>query len=280
MAGRHKDISGQGASPSDAARGVDMASGEPAFRFLGSLAHGVNVAFTRRDFRAQAKVPATGGALVVANHNSNFDPLVIGDYLIWAGRWPRFLGKAELWKVPVVGFFARGCRQIPVERGTSHAVDSLKAAKDAIDAGEMVAIYPEGTVGTDPEGWPMTARSGAARLALQLRCPVIPVGQWGAQNLLPAYAKVPRLHKRPRVRVLAGPPVDLSPYRPAPGEVPGVRSLLRATAAITADITSLVAQLRGEAPPAQVWNPKVHGQSATGDPRRRGKPAPPDGNAR
>ena len=251
MAGRHKDISGQGASPSDAARGVDMASGEPAFRFLGSLAHGVNVAFTRRDFRAQAKVPATGGALVVANHNSNFDPLEIGDYLIWAGRWPRFLGKAELWKVPVVGFFARGCRQIPVERGTSHAVDSLKAAKDAIDAGEMVAIYPEGTVGTDPEGWPMTARSGAARLALQLRCPVIPVGQWGAQEIIGKKVTAPKFFPRKTVKVLAGDPVDLSDLYHAADQHAAVRV---ATERIMSAITELVGELRGLPVPADRYD--------------------------
>ena len=53
-------------------------------------------------------------------------------------------------------------------------------------------IYPEGTLTRDPDLWPMTGKSGAARIALATGCPVIPVGQWGAQEILPPYAKKPR----------------------------------------------------------------------------------------
>ena len=49
-------------------------------------------------------------------------------------------------------------------------------------AGECVVVYPEGTITRDPRPWPMTGKSGAARIALETGCPVIPVGQWGAQR--------------------------------------------------------------------------------------------------
>ncbi|MGO4958355.1 lysophospholipid acyltransferase family protein [Luteococcus sp. Sow4_B9] len=228
-------------------RTADMKAGEPAYRFLGRLVHGVNKTFTSRDYQHQEKIPSTGGALVVANHISNYDPIVLGEALIWSGRWPRFLGKSELWKVPVVGFFARGCRQIPVERNTSRAGDSLQAARQAIVDGELVVIYPEGTVGTDPDGWPMTGRTGAARVALETRCTVIPVGQWGAQQILPGKkVGVPKFFPRPTVQVKVGDPLDLSDLYDHPDRHAAVRI---ATERMLNAITDLVAELRGETAP-------------------------------
>ena len=66
------------------------------------------------------------------------------------------------------------------------------AAVAAVRAGECVVVYPEGTLTRDPALWPMTGKSGAARIALETGCPVIPVGQWGAHELLPPYTKTPK----------------------------------------------------------------------------------------
>ncbi|WP_420175503.1 lysophospholipid acyltransferase family protein [Luteococcus sp. OSA5] len=233
-------------------RTVDMKAGEPAYRFLGGLAHGINTVFTRRDWRNQDRIPRSGGALVVANHISNYDPLALGDFLIWSGRWPRFLGKSELWQVPVVRFFARGCRQIPVERNSARAMDSLEAARTAIREGELVVIYPEGTVGTDPDGWPMTGRTGAARLALDTRCPVIPVGQWGAQQILPGKkVGVPRFLPRATLQVNVGQPLDLSDLYDHPERSVAVRV---ATERMLEAITELTSELRGERPPVDRYD--------------------------
>lgn len=247
---KHRGTAAATADDRTAARPA-RATGEPAYRFLGNVVHGANAALTQEDFRGQGNIPATGGGLVVSNHNSNYDPIALGDFVIRAGRWPRFLGKAELWSVPVVGFFARHCHQIPVQRGTSHAVDSLQAAREAIEAGELVAIYPEGTVGTDPAGWPMTARTGAARLALQTRCPVIPVGQWGAHEILGKKVTVPKFLPRKTLRVVAGEPVDLSDLYDAPDQHAAVRV---ATERMMRAITDLVAELRDEPAPADRYD--------------------------
>ena len=75
--------------------------------------------------------------------------------------------------------------------------------------GECVVIYPEGTLTRDPELWPMAGKSGAARIALATGCPVIPVGQWGAQEILPPYAKTPDLFPRKHLTLKAGDPVPL-----------------------------------------------------------------------
>ncbi|GAA1396411.1 lysophospholipid acyltransferase family protein [Luteococcus peritonei] len=233
-------------------RGADFRAGEPAYKFLGSLTHGVNTGLTTRDWRDSHKIPAEGGVLVVSNHISNYDPLALGDYLIFNGRWPRFLGKSDLWKVPVVGFFARGCRQIPVERNTSRAGDSLQHARQALADGELVAIYPEGTITADPDGWPMTPRSGAARLALETRCPVLPVGQWGANQIIPGKKlHFPRFFPRPTLQAKAGDLLDLSDLYDHPNRHEAVRV---ASERMVEAITLLVADLRGLEPPAERYD--------------------------
>ena len=137
--------------------------------------------------------------------------------MAFAGRWPRFLGKASLFRVPVIGRIITACGQIPVERGTNSAVQALQAAITAIEAGKTVVIYPEGTVTFDEQLWPMVAKSGAARIALQTACPVIPIGQWGAQDIMwGKKVHFPHLLPRKTLRLVAGPPVPLDDLRAAP----------------------------------------------------------------
>ena len=209
----------------------------------------------RRHWGGRENVPSDGGVLVVANHISNFDVLVLGEFVIWAGRWPRFLGKAEIWKVPVLGWLARSCEQIPVLRNTAAARDSLIHAERALQDGKAVAVYPEGTITADPDGWPMTARTGAARLALKTGVPVIPIGQTGSEQVLGGkrleWRRLFSLRRRP-VHVLAGPPVDLSRFR-ADGE-PTREAIEGAAVAIMDAITALVAELRGEPAPPDRWD--------------------------
>lgn len=235
-----------------AQRTIDRRSGEPAYRFLGNLAHGVNRALCRLDWREQDKLPATGGALVVANHISNYDPLALGEYLIWSGRWGRFLGKSDIWKTPVVGYFARACNQIPVERNTRNAADALRAAEEALAAGELVVLYPEGTITADPDEWPMTPRSGAARLALSSRAPVIPVASWGANHIIPGKKlHFPRFFPRRTLSVITGDPVDLSDLYALDDQRMAVKI---AGERMMEAITELLEQLRGKAAPADRYD--------------------------
>nr|WP_260465086.1 lysophospholipid acyltransferase family protein [Arachnia propionica] len=239
---------------------LKVANREPApgaYRFLARLVHAVMGALVRRTWRGRENIPA-GGCLIVPNHISNFDVLVVGEYLIWNGRWPRFLGKAEIWRVPLVGWFARQCRQIPVLRNTAKAKDSLVHARAALRQGDCVAIYPEGTITADPDGWPMVGRLGAARLALATGVPVIPVGQTGADAILGGKTLQPwklfSVRRRP-VSVLAGAPVDLSDL-PVSDE-PTREDLEEATARIMDAVVALVAELRGEPAPVDRWDMRV-----------------------
>lgn len=228
--------------------------GETIFGVV-SLLHAIVGPLTQRDWRRQELLPRTGGLVIVANHISNVDPLALGQFVAFSGRWPRFLGKMSVFKVPIVGRIIRACGQIPVERDTGRSRDALVTARAAIEAGRAVVVYPEGTITYDPDLWPMRGKTGAARLALETSCPVIPVGQWGAQEIMYGRQRhLPKLLPRKTLRLAVGEPVELDDLRTAPITA---ASLTEATERIMAAITALVAELRGEPAPAQRLDPRA-----------------------
>ncbi|MFE2540953.1 lysophospholipid acyltransferase family protein [Actinacidiphila glaucinigra] len=200
----------------------------------------------RRDWRGRHHIPDTGGFIVVMNHNSYLDPVAYGHFQYSTGRVPRFLAKSSLFTDGLVGAMLRRTGQIPVPRGTKDVAVALKAAVDAVNNGEGVVFYPEGTLTRDPDLWPMAGRTGAARVALRTRCPVVPVAQWGAHRVLPPYRKKPRLFPRTPHQVLAGPPLDLSRFY---GRAITPALLAEVTEVIMNAITDLLAELRGEPAP-------------------------------
>ncbi|HEV2374985.1 MAG TPA: lysophospholipid acyltransferase family protein [Streptosporangiaceae bacterium] len=204
-------------------------------------------AIMKRDWHGQEHITASGGAIVAVNHLSYADWAAVALFLHQAGRYPAFLIKASAFDMKGLGAFLRACGQFPVNRGQTDAALVLKDAERGLENGECLVFYPEGTATRDPAGWPMVAKTGVARLALTTWAPVIPLAHWGAQVILPYGSSKPHLVPRHMVRMLAGPPVDLSAYREQPlsKEV-----LTEATATIMADITGLLAKLRNETPPA------------------------------
>ncbi|MGH3322541.1 MAG: lysophospholipid acyltransferase family protein [Streptosporangiaceae bacterium] len=209
----------------------------------------------KRDWRGREHMPG-GGVIVATNHISEVDPLAIGHYVYKAGRWPVFLGKSELFETPVLGGLFRGTGQIPVYRGTKEAGYALRDAERAIADGACVIFYPESTCTRDPDLWPMMGKTGVARLALATGAPVIPVGQWGPQEILRYGEKRIHLFPRKTVHLLAGPPVDLSAFRG--GEL-SRETLQAATAEVMGAITRLVSVLRGEPAPATLYDPHSGG---------------------
>jgi 1-acyl-sn-glycerol-3-phosphate acyltransferase len=200
-------------------------------------------------------IPAEGGFITAVNHNSYLDPLSYAHFQYNAGRVPRFLAKAGLFKGGFVGLMMRGTGQIPVYRESSDAAHAFRAAVAAIDKGECVAFYPEGTLTRDPDMWPMQGKSGAARVALLTKAPVIPVAQWGANEVVPPYAKEKKIRLFPRktLRVKAGPAVDLSEFY---GQEPTAEVLRAVTDKIMAAVTELLAELREEPVPAEPYDHK------------------------
>ncbi|WP_438485685.1 lysophospholipid acyltransferase family protein [Streptomyces sp. S186] len=207
----------------------------------------------KRDWRGMEHIPVDGGFITAVNHNSYLDPLSYAHYQYNTGRVPRFLAKAGLFKSGFVGMAMRGTGQIPVYRETTDAATAFRAAVNAIEKGECVAFYPEGTLTRDPAMWPMQGKTGAARVALLTKAPVIPVAQWGANEAMPPYAKEKKFRLLPRktLRVKAGPPVDLSEFH---GKEPTAEVLRAVTEKIMAAITAELAVLRGETAPAEPFD--------------------------
>lgn len=229
-------------------------------------------ATTKPEWVDGTKLPATGGCIVVVNHMSHIDPLTTAHFVYDHGRLPRYLAKSGLFKVTFVGMMLRATGQIPVERLTADAVGAYDAAVAAVRAGECLVVYPEGTLTRDPDLWPMTGKTGAARIALKTGAPVIPVAHWGVQEMLEPYGKKLNLFPRHKIRYLVGDPVDLSDL--TPGEPAAVRI---ATERIIDDITALLAKLRGEAAPAERFDPRKKGIREIGNPN---EPEGPDDIAR
>lgn len=195
-------------------------------------------------------VPAEGGALVVANHVSHFDPVFTALQVHRARRVPRFLAKHSLWAVPVLGPVLRGSGQIPVYRESADAQQSLRDGTAALNGGKVVVIYPEGTITRDPAGWPMHSRTGVARLALSTDVPVVPTIHWGTREVLDGYAKKFRPLPRTTVTVRSGPPVDLSAYRGRPVDSALLREV---TDLLMARVRDLLAEVRAEPAPAEFF---------------------------
>jgi 1-acyl-sn-glycerol-3-phosphate acyltransferase len=212
--------------------------------------------WTKQDFRGRHNVPRAGGMVFVTNHISHFDPFVLGFYIWECRRIPRLLGKASLFKLPIAGRIISAAGQIPVYRDSAEAADAFRAAVAAVQKGECVGVYPEGTITRDPDGWPMTGKTGAARIALMTGCPVIPIANWGAQEVFASYGSSRlRLLPRKTMRVSAGEPVDLSAFegRPITNEL-----LHEATEVIMHRVADELGVLRGQTPPKELFDLRKH----------------------
>jgi 1-acyl-sn-glycerol-3-phosphate acyltransferase len=237
-------------------RPLSQVNQEPGGQTISTVVRFLNAIMkplTKREWRYQDKVPQSGGVIFAANHISNADPLAIGQFLAFSGRWPRFLAKASVFEIPLVGRVIAACGQIPVQRDSTQAKDALIAAARAIEQGRALVIYPEGTITRDPDLWPMRGKTGAARLAFTTGCPVVPIGQWGAQELMPGRTpRFPKLFPRKTFRIAVGDPVSLEDLLQKPMTA---ATLDEATTRIMDAITGLVAELREATPPVDRYDP-------------------------
>lgn len=228
-------------------------------------------AVAARTWTGGEKLPSEG-ALLVFNHISHFDPLVTGLFVYDHGHVPRYLVKEALFRNRLLRRPLEESGQIPVSRMTSDAISAYSAAVRALADGKLVGVYPEGTLTRDPGLWPMRGKTGAARIALATGAPVIPIGHWGAQEVLPPYAKLPRLLPRKRVTVQVGDPVDLDDLL---GREPTPEVVQEATDRIMAALVAVVEELRDEKAPLERFDPRREGVAQIGNPNH----APKDGHA-
>ncbi len=198
----------------DVPPGVPKLAGLEPQQVLQAFARPELFPFARFHIEGVEHIPSTGGGLVCGNHRSYFDPLVMGMTLSKKGRPVRFLGKKEVFDAPVIGNIAKAMGGIRVDRGTG-SDEPLQAAAEALAAGPLVALMPQGTIPRgpaffDPE---LKGRWGAARLAAETRVPVIPVGLWGTEKVWPRSSRFPdvlNLTDPPEIQVRVGPPVALT----------------------------------------------------------------------
>lgn len=201
--------------------------------------------------RVTGEPPSDDGPLILAaNHLSPFDPIALAAACRTRRVAPRFLATGGLFRARLLGPVMRRWGHIAVHRGSAEVVRALPQAVDALAAGCVVLVYPEGRIGLDPHLWPERGRTGVAHLALATNATVVPVAQWGSHEVVPYSA--PRgllralpgtIRRRPVIRVHFGAPVDLDDLRAgAPGHA------RRATDRIVAAITRELAQLRVDEP--------------------------------
>jgi putative phosphoserine phosphatase/1-acylglycerol-3-phosphate O-acyltransferase len=170
--------------------------------------------YARFDVSGVANIPRSGGAILVGNHRSYFDVAAVAIAVAQSGRTVRFLGKKEVFDAPIIGQIATAMGGIRVDRGTG-SDEPLLAAAEALSAGEMVAIMPQGTIPRGREFYKreLVGKWGAARLAETARVPVIPIGLWGTENVWPRNSRLPNITnivRPPTVSVTVGSPIALT----------------------------------------------------------------------
>lgn len=210
------------------------------------------------------KLPREGAYVLAPNHYTEVDPLIVAVTVWRLGRAPRFMVKASLFKVPVLGAALRATGMVPVQRQASGTGtrDALGASETLAERGLGVIVYPEGTLTRDPDLWPMRGKTGAVRLALQADAPLVPMVHWGAQQIMGRYSKGLSLWPpRKRVTVVVGDPIDLSDLRERAHES---SALIEGTTRLMNALADMLAEVRGEPAPAERWDPRSHEQSETG----------------
>jgi putative phosphoserine phosphatase/1-acylglycerol-3-phosphate O-acyltransferase len=183
-----------------------------------SFVHPLLIPYAKFEIDGVENIPEDGPAIIVGNHRSYFDPMAVAVVIARTERTVRFLGKKEVFDAPVIGQLAAAMGGIRVDRGTG-SDEPLKAAVEALERGEMVAVMPQGTI---PRGIAffdpvLKGRWGAARLAAMSRAPVIPIGLWGTEKVWPRSARLPNVLNvadPPLITIRVGPPVALKYQSP------------------------------------------------------------------
>jgi 1-acyl-sn-glycerol-3-phosphate acyltransferase len=158
-----------------------------------------------------------GPLILAGNHVGTFDPIAFAAAAARRRLAPRMMATGGVFRAPIVGSLMRAAGHIPVDRGRDTITKAVPDALSALAIGSVIFIYPEGRIGLDPELWPERAKTGAARLALASRAPVVPVATWGAHEVVAYHGRgamtrmlITAIWRRPIVRVHFGAPVDLA----------------------------------------------------------------------
>lgn len=174
--------------------------------------------FYQHQIQGLENLPANSGAVLVSNHVSFVDSIFIP---LTAPRQVYFLAKSDYFTTPgikgkIMKWFFTSVSQLPMDRsGGEKSASSLAAAVAALQEGKLVGIYPEGTRSPDTRLY--RGKTGAARLALEAGVPIIPIAQFGLEEVQRPGSN--RIHlktkegKPIRVRTVIGQPIDTSAWQ-------------------------------------------------------------------
>ena len=226
---------------------------------------------SRQHVSGTENIPREGGFIAVCNHLSDLDSLTAMRCLVDEDVPVYSLAKSTIFDVPILGHVFKAGGQIPVYRGTKEAGNSLVEAERRLLAGDVIMIFPEGTLSRDPLLWPMTGKTGAARLAMRTGVPVVPMAQWGGQDIMDTCTDAFHPFPPKPVTVRVGEPLDLTRFGSDTEDRDAVRAC---TAEIMRAITAELEIIRGEKAP-RPFDPHYdidHGPGAYGE--RLPDPAP------
>jgi 1-acyl-sn-glycerol-3-phosphate acyltransferase len=209
-----------------------------------------------------------GGYILVGNHVSYLDPFSFAYSVYYhMKRTPHYFAKESLFRIPIIGKLLPKVGQIPISRsGGKSNEEPLRAAKDFLLAGQVVVVFPEGTLTRDPDLWPMRGKPGAIRMAIELGIPIVPVGQWGVQKVLGNYGKKFRPNPFHVVNVKIGKPLT---FEHMSKNDLSTKEVTVAAREVMHAVASIVGELRGETPPETLWDPTTKGQTEIGNFRKR-----------
>lgn len=216
----------------------------------------------QRGRRAVAAELPPGRLIVISNHTSYADGLLLALVCRRHGRSLRLLATSEVFKAPIIGTLARKLGFISVDRGASTASTSLDRAAEALAAGEAIGLFPEGRLTRNPQKWPERAKTGAVRLALRTDTPIVPVAMEGAHRVVGErriIATVLRnMIRRPKVRTRVGASIDVRALvELAPGAQATADEVRIAADIVMERLIDLVEELRGETAPDPIGVPRT-----------------------
>jgi cytidylate kinase len=251
---REAERTAERAPPERQAEGAIEGQLTPLIRVIAWGARTVSRAVARLRIEGPIdEIPRHGPVILVANHASNADPVVIGAFLTpRLGRRIHWLGKKELFEWPLVGWAARHGGVHPVDRSTAD-LEAFRLARRILDEGHVLMVFPEGTRSAD--GVLQHAKDGAAMLALRTGAPVVPIAVADSDLLWPRGRLLPRPGRRITMRVG-------SPFRLA-DEVAGTTA---SRAAKTAATTALMGRIAALLPARQRG---IYGASPQPEPKPR-----------
>ncbi len=234
-------------------------TGAILYAVLATLLGGITTVISRlqverqRGRRAAAQALPAGPIIVISNHTSYADGILLALACRRLGRSLRLLATAGVFHAPVIGGVARRLGFIPVRRGSADAASALDDAAAALTAGEAIGLFPEGRITRHPERWPERSKTGAVRLALRTGAPIVPVAMVGAHEVVGrrriAWTILRNVILRPKVATRVGDPIDVRVLVEGAHD-PEAEAIRAAADVVMWRLVHLIEELRGEQAPA------------------------------